>query len=91
MLPRLYLPTYRAGIGSQAQLSASGQLPSLTGAPANDRWAVLIELDDDAFARSMAQGAGGTVAIYTDKGKPVHVISKVALRITAWLGYLTSP
>jgi multidrug resistance efflux pump len=77
--------------GSQAQLSASGQLPTLTGAPSSDRWGVLIELDDQEFARQLPQGAGGTVAIYTQKGKPVHVISKVAMRMSAWLGYLTSP
>ena len=81
----------KVGLGSQSQLSASGQLPTMTGAPANDRWAVLVELDDEAFARSLPQGAGGTVAVYTGKGKPVHVISKVALRIGAWLAYLTSP
>lgn len=78
-------------VGQQAQLSASGQLPSLTGAPANDRWAVMISLDDEEFASQLPQGAGGTVAIYTQKGAPVHVISKVAMRMSAWLGYLTSP
>ncbi|MEP4485494.1 MAG: efflux RND transporter periplasmic adaptor subunit [Halioglobus sp.] len=77
--------------GSQAQMTASGQLPSFTGAPITDRWAVAVELDDKEFAKRVKQGAGGTVAIYTDKGKPVHVISKVAMRMSAWLGYLTSP
>jgi multidrug resistance efflux pump len=79
------------GAGSQAQMSASGQLPTFTGAPANDRWAVLVELEDEAFAQTLPQGAGGTLAVYTDKGAPVHVISKVALRMSAWLSYLTSP
>ena len=77
--------------GSQAQLSASSQLPTFTGAPSNDRWAVAVELDDEEFARELPQGAGGTMAIYTSSGKPVHVISKVAMRMNAWLGYLTSP
>jgi len=76
------------GFSSTSQLSASAQLPALTGAPVNDRWAVLMELDDEEFARGLAQGAGGSMAIYTDAGKPVHVISKVALRIGAWMGYL---
>ncbi len=75
----------------QAQLSASGQLPSLTGAPVTDRWAVAVALDDATTARSLPQGAAGTVAIYTDAGKPFHMISKVSLRINAWLNYLTSP
>jgi multidrug resistance efflux pump len=77
--------------GSQAQLTASGQLPTLTGQPVTDRWAVMVELDDRELARSIPQGAGGSVAVYTDAGKPVHIISKVALRMNAWLGYLTSP
>ncbi len=75
----------------QAQLSASGQLPSMTGAPVSDRWAVVVQLDDSELARRLPQGAGGTMAVYTQYGKPVHVISKVALRMNAWLGYLTSP
>lgn len=79
------------GLSGQAQLSASGQLPSMTGAPVTDRWAVSVTLDDAAAARALPQGAAGAMAIYTDAGRPVHVISKVAMRMTAWLGYLTSP
>jgi hypothetical protein len=33
-------------------------------------------------------GSGGTAAIYTDTGKPVHIISKVALRMKKWLLYV---
>ena len=78
-------------LGSQAQLTASGQLPTFTGSPVNDRWGVLVELKDGEIERNIPQGAGGTLAVYTQAGKPVHVISKVALRMNAWLGYLTSP
>ncbi len=77
--------------GGQSQLTASGTLPSLTGAPITDRWAVMLELDDEGAAREIPQGAAATVAVYTQRGKPVHVISKVAMRMNAWLGYLTSP
>ncbi len=80
-----------APVSGQAQLSASGQLPTLTGAPVTDRWAVIVKLDDEEVARSLPQGAAGSIAVYTDKGRPVHVISKVAIRMNAWLGYLTSP
>jgi multidrug resistance efflux pump len=76
---------------SEAQLTASGQLPSFTGAPATDRWGVMIELFEPEDAGRIPQGAGGTVAVYTQSGKPVHIISKVALRMSAWLGYLTAP
>lgn len=79
------------GLSSQSQMAATSQLPSLTGAPANDRWAVLVELEDEGLAQALPQGAGGTITVYTNAGKPVHVISKVAIRMNAWLGYLTSP
>ena len=77
--------------GASAQLMASGQLPAITGAPATDRWVVRVVLDDVDFAASLPQGAGGTIAIYTNAGKPFHVISKVVMRMQAWMGYLTSP
>ena len=79
------------GVSGQAQLSASGQLPSLTGAPVTDRWGVIVTLDDASVARSLPQGTAGTIGIYTDAGKPFHIISKVTLRMNAWLNYLTSP
>ena len=36
----------------------------------------------------LALGTGGTVAIYTDRGKPVHIVSKVTIRIKKWLVYV---
>lgn len=78
-------------VSSQAQLSATSQLPALTGAPVNDRWGIKVSLDDEAFAKSLPQGASGTLAVYTSEGKALHIISKVTLRIKAWLAYLTSP
>ena len=79
------------GSGS-AQLSASGQMVTLTGQPENSRWAVVIDFDDVAEAATIPQSSGASiVAVYTQKGKPVHVISKVVMRMNAWMGYLTSP
>ena len=78
-------------VSSQAQLTASSTLPTMTGAPVNDRWGIRVTLDDDQQARELPQGAAGTLAVYTSKGKAVHIISKVTLRIKAWLTYLTSP
>jgi uncharacterized protein (DUF1330 family) len=74
------------------QLSASGQLPTFTGQPENSRWGVIIEFDDSPEVESMPQSSGASIiAVYTDRGKPVHVISKVVMRMNAWTGYLTSP
>ncbi|KGJ94123.1 efflux RND transporter periplasmic adaptor subunit [Colwellia psychrerythraea] len=78
-------------VSSQAQLTATSTLPTLTGAPVNDRWGIRVSLDDEAFAITLPQGAAGTLAVYTSEGKALHIISKVTLRIKAWLAYLTSP
>lgn len=75
-----------------AQVSASGQIPVFTGHPENSRWVVIIEFDDESEAKSIPQSAGASIiAVYTKKGKPVHIISKVVMRMNAWTGYLTSP
>ncbi|MBE9537682.1 MAG: HlyD family secretion protein [Proteobacteria bacterium] len=75
-----------------SQISASGQMITMTGQPETSRWPVVIEFDDPEGAEELPQSAGASaVAVYTKKGKPVHVISKVTLRINAWIGYLTSP
>lgn len=79
------------GLSGQAQLQASATLPTLSGAPITDRWGVLVVLEDEAAARALAQGSGGTLVVYTDAGSAFHVISKVAIRIAAWMNYLTSP
>lgn len=80
-----------AKISADAQLTTSASLPTLTGAPATSRWAARIQLDDLEAAMGIPQGAGGTLAVYTDAGAPLHIISKVALRMNAWMAYLTSP
>ena len=46
-----------------------------------------ILFDSDADPRTLAMGSGGVAAIYTDRGKPVHIISKLALRMKKWLLY----
>ena len=81
-----------AKAAGSSQLSASGQMVTLSGQPENSRWGVIMEFDDPSEAESMHQSSGASIiAVYTDKGKPVHVISKVVMRINAWTGYLTSP
>ena len=79
------------GSGS-AQLAASGQMPVMTGQPENSRWPVVVEFDDPQAAEELPQSAGASIiAVYTQKGKPVHIISMVVMRMNAWTGYLTSP
>ena len=75
-----------------AQLSASSQMLVMTGRPENSRWPVVVKFDDPQAAQELPQSAGASIiAVYTQRGKPIHIISKVTLRINAWMGYLTSP
>jgi hypothetical protein len=76
---------------SDAQVAAQGSIVTLTGQPVTNRWGVRVVLDDPALAKTLPQGMGGTMAIYTSIGKPFHIISRVALRMNGWLSYLTSP
>ena len=78
------------GVSASAQTTASGQLPTLGTAPP-DRWVVRIHFDDQGLAKSLPQGTAGIATVYTQRGKPVHIISKVVMRINAWMAYLTSP
>ena len=74
-----------------AQLAPSGELPVLTGQVTAGRYPVLIVIDDPDAASLIPQGASGMVAVYTQRGKPVHIITKVLMRMQAWLAYLTNP
>jgi multidrug resistance efflux pump len=75
-----------------AQLIASGVIPTAMGAPAASRWAVRVAFDDPVAAAELPQSAAASnMAVYTQYGKAVHVISKVVMRMSAWMGYLTSP
>lgn len=79
-------------VSGAAQMSASGTLPTLTGQPENARWAVMMKFDDPAVAEAMPQSASAkTIAVYTKKGKPFQVISRVTIRINSFVAYLTSP
>ncbi len=74
-----------------AQLTPSGAIPVATWNPTAGRYVVRVELDNPDDTEMIPQGAGGTVAVYTDIGKPFHIITKVMMRMNAWMAYLTSP
>jgi hypothetical protein len=66
----------------------TGEIPSAAKATSTGLFAVKIRFDSDAAPRHLSMGSGGSAAIYTNKGKPVHIISKVALRMKKWLLYV---
>ena len=76
------------GYTGEGQLLTSGVLPSAVSIGAKGFLAVRIDLDDAAFARELPLGGAGTTAIYTKFGGPFHVITKIALRMKAWIDNL---
>jgi membrane fusion protein (multidrug efflux system) len=70
------------------QFSVSGSIPNAANIGSNGLYAVKILFDDETVARHLSLGSGGSAAIYTKRGKPVHIITKVAMRMKKWLAYV---
>ena len=71
------------------QMQASGSLP-MTGvlnAPPN-RFAVKFNIDPEDKALLVAAGAAGHGAVYTNRGKAIHILRMVILRVGAYTDYL---
>ena len=69
----------------EGQFTASALLPSAANVGSQGFLAVRIYLDDQQLARELPLGAAGTTAIYTDFAKPFHIITKITVRIKAWV------
>ena len=72
----------------EGQYKVGGEIPLAAKIGSFGMLAVKIRLTGEDSATKVPLGAGGTVAIYTDKGKPVHIVSKVAIRMKKWLLYV---
>ncbi len=72
----------------EGQYDPSKTIPLASQVGSQGYLAVKILLNDDQALPQFPLGAGGTVAIYTNYGKPVHIISKVAIRMKKWLLYV---
>jgi multidrug resistance efflux pump len=72
----------------EGQLMPSSKLPNVSTIGSKGKLAVRIRLDDEELAKQIPMGAGGNVAIYTDFGKPFDIISKITVRISAWMNYV---
>lgn len=70
------------------QFTTSGTIPNAARIGSDGLYAVRINFSDDAVARKLSLGSGGSATIYTKKGKATHVISKVAIRMKKWLLYV---
>lgn len=72
----------------EGQFNPSGQVPFATQVGSQGMFAVKIRLTDDDPSLHLPLGAGGTVAIYTDSGKAVQILSKVTIRMKRWMLYV---
>ena len=72
----------------EGQFVNSGTVQSAANIGSDGMLVVKFQLDDEEVAKTLAMGTAGTVVIYTDFGKPFHIISKVVIRMNAWMYYL---
>ena len=70
------------------QFTTTGKIPNAAEVGSSGVFAVKILFTDEAIAQKLSLGSGGTAAIYTKHGKPVHIISKITIRMQKWLLYV---
>ena len=71
----------------EGQLDMTGVVPEAKSIGSKGFLVVRILLDDQELAKKLPLGGAGTTAIYTKFAEPFHIISKIALRMKAWIYY----
>lgn len=72
----------------EGQFVTSGKLISAESIHSSGKFAVKIKLDDQSLIETIPMGTAGMCTVYTNTGSPFHIISKVTVRIKAWMYYL---
>ncbi|RCS53020.1 HlyD family secretion protein [Bremerella cremea] len=72
----------------EGQFVTSGKLVSADSIHSSGKFAVKIKLDDPKLNETIPMGTAGMCSVYTNTGSPFHIISKVTVRIKAWMYYL---
>ncbi|WP_158262436.1 MULTISPECIES: HlyD family secretion protein [Pirellulaceae] len=72
----------------EGQFVTSGVLTTPDAIHSSGKFAVKIKLEDESLMQSIPMGTAGMCTVYTKTGSPFHVISKVTVRIKAWMYYL---
>ena len=75
----------------EGQFTPSGKLPSAASIGSPGALAVKIQFDEGQSVDDLAMGTAGAVTIYSNWGKPFHVISKVTIRMKKWSYFLPLP
>lgn len=72
----------------EGQFVTTGTLGSAADVGSDGEFIIKFQMDDQEVAENLAMGTAGTVVVYTNRGKPFHVISRVVVRMNAWMYYL---
>lgn len=72
----------------EGQFLPSPTVPIMADVGSKGDLAIRIRLDDEALAKDLPMGAAGAVAVYTDFGRTLHLLSKIKIRVSAWKYYL---
>jgi multidrug resistance efflux pump len=72
----------------QGQLPPSGTLLAWTEQPIPGRFGVRLKLDEEFGDLSLAAGASGVAAVYTDRAQLIRIVRKVVIRLNTWLNYI---
>jgi multidrug resistance efflux pump len=72
----------------EGQLDMTGVVPIAKSIGSKGMLVVRIVLDDEKLAKSLPLGGAGTTAIYTKFAQQFHIITKITVRIKAWMNYV---
>ena len=72
----------------EGQLDMTGVVPIAKSIGSKGMLVVRIVLDDPELAKRLPLGGAGTTAIYTKFAQPFHIITKITVRIKAWMNYV---
>ena len=72
----------------EGQLDMTGVVPIAKSIGSKGMLVVRIVLDDQELAKQLPLGGAGTTAIYTKFAQPFHIITKITVRIKAWMNYV---
>jgi membrane fusion protein, multidrug efflux system len=72
----------------EGQGAVSGTLPSASKIGSAGVLAVKVVLNEDEAAEKLDLGTAGSLAIYTDSLTPIHIMSRVTMRMNKWLYFL---
>jgi multidrug resistance efflux pump len=72
----------------EGQFAPTGDIPVAADVGSKGSLLVKIRLDDETVGATVPVGAAGAVAIFTESGKPFQAVSKVYMRMLAWMNYL---